>query len=36
VIWLEHGRVRADGPGREVCPAYDVDARAAFHAARGE
>mgnify|MGYP001026114726 CR=1 FL=1 len=36
VIWLEHGRVRADGPGREVCPAYEVDARAAFHAARGK
>jgi len=35
VIWLEHGRVRADGPGRDICPAYEADARAAFSAARG-
>lgn len=25
VIWLERGRVRADGPGREVCAAYEAD-----------
>lgn len=30
VIWLERGQVRADGPGREVCAAYEADARAAF------
>lgn len=25
VIWLERGRVRADGAGREVCAAYEAD-----------
>ena len=25
VIWLDHGRVRGDGPGREVCAAYEAD-----------
>lgn len=25
VIWLEQGRIRADGPGREVCAAYEAD-----------
>ena len=25
VIWLEGGRVRADGPGAEVCAAYAAD-----------
>ena len=25
VIWLEHGRVRADGPGPQVCVAYEAD-----------
>ncbi|MEN9903726.1 MAG: hypothetical protein RLZZ555_291 [Pseudomonadota bacterium] len=25
VIWLERGRVRADGPGHEVCAAYEAD-----------
>ncbi len=32
VIWLEHGRVRADGPGPDICAAYraDVLARAAL------
>ena len=25
VIWLEHGRVRADGPGPQVCAAYEAD-----------
>ena len=28
VIWLERGRVRADGPGREVCAAYAADVAA--------
>ena len=25
VIWLDHGQVRADGPGLEVCAAYEAD-----------
>jgi len=25
VIWLDQGRVRADGPGLEVCAAYEAD-----------
>lgn len=25
VIWLEQGRIRADGPGTEVCAAYEAD-----------
>lgn len=25
VIWIECGRVRADGPGHEVCAAYEAD-----------
>lgn len=25
VIWIENGRVRADGPGHEVCAAYELD-----------
>ena len=25
VIWLDQGRVRADGPGAEVCAAYEAD-----------
>ncbi len=25
VIWLDQGQVRADGPGREVCAAYEAD-----------
>jgi biotin transport system ATP-binding protein len=25
VLWLEHGQVRADGPGEEVCAAYQAD-----------
>lgn len=25
VLWLDQGRVRADGPGREVCAAYAAD-----------
>ncbi|HSW20268.1 MAG TPA: ABC transporter ATP-binding protein [Ramlibacter sp.] len=25
VLWLDKGRVRADGPGREVCAAYEAD-----------
>ncbi len=28
VIWLERGRVRADGPGAEVCAAYAADVAA--------
>jgi biotin transport system ATP-binding protein len=33
VLWLERGRVRADGPGAEVCAAYEADvaARLAAH-----
>ncbi|XAH24365.1 ABC transporter ATP-binding protein [Xylophilus sp. GW821-FHT01B05] len=27
VLWLEQGRIRADGPGREVCAAYVEDVR---------
>ncbi|QEA13558.1 energy-coupling factor ABC transporter ATP-binding protein [Comamonas flocculans] len=36
VIWLEDGRVRADGPGREVCPAYEAEARRNFANATGD
>lgn len=25
VIWLDHGKLRGDGPGREVCAAYEAD-----------
>lgn len=25
VIWLDHGRVRADGPAAQVCAAYEAD-----------
>jgi biotin transport system ATP-binding protein len=25
VIWIDQGRVRADGPGHEVCAAYEAD-----------
>lgn len=25
VVWLEQGRVRGDGPGAEVCAAYEAD-----------
>lgn len=28
VVWLDHGRIRADGPGREVCAAYEADVAA--------
>ena len=36
VLWLEQGRVRADGPGRDVCEAYaeNVRERAALERAR--
>ena len=27
VLWLEHGVVRGDGPGREICAAYAHDVR---------
>ncbi|QXL83258.1 energy-coupling factor ABC transporter ATP-binding protein [Comamonas sp. NLF-1-9] len=30
VIWLEDGRVRADGPGLEICAAYEAQARRQF------
>ncbi|MEJ8812515.1 ABC transporter ATP-binding protein [Variovorax ureilyticus] len=37
VLWLDEGRVRADGPGRTVCGAYadDVRERARAEAGRG-
>ncbi|WP_431275729.1 energy-coupling factor ABC transporter ATP-binding protein [Variovorax ureilyticus] len=37
VLWLKEGRVRADGPGSEVCEAYagDVRERARAEAERG-
>jgi biotin transport system ATP-binding protein len=28
VIWLDKGRVRADGPGQSVCAAYEADVAA--------
>jgi biotin transport system ATP-binding protein len=28
VLWIENGRIRADGPGREVCDAYRADVAA--------
>lgn len=30
VLWLEQGRIRADGPGQEVCAAYESAVRSAF------
>jgi biotin transport system ATP-binding protein len=27
VLWLDQGKVRADGPGREVCEAYAANVR---------
>ncbi len=33
VLWLDQGRVRADGPGREVCAAYAADVRRRAQAA---
>lgn len=35
VLWLEQGRVRGDGPGREVCEAYAEDVRERAAAERG-
>ncbi|MDR6521392.1 biotin transport system ATP-binding protein [Variovorax paradoxus] len=35
VLWLEQGRVRADGPGREICEAYAEDVRERAAAERG-
>jgi len=35
VLWLERGRVRADGPGREICEAYAEDVRERAAAERG-
>ena len=34
VIWLEQGRLRGDGPGQEVCEAYEADVAARLAAAR--
>lgn len=34
VIWLDGGRVRADGPGREVCAAYEASVAHEVHQAR--
>ena len=34
VIWLDQGRVRADGPGQEVCAAYEADVAARVHITR--
>ena len=34
VIWLEQGRLRGDGPGQEVCRAYEADVAARLAAAR--
>ncbi|MBV8249236.1 MAG: ABC transporter ATP-binding protein [Comamonas sp.] len=28
VLWLEQGRLRGDGPGREICSAYEADVAA--------
>lgn len=28
VLWLDHGQVRGDGPGAEVCAAYEADVQA--------
>ena len=28
VIWLDKGQVRADGPGQDVCAAYEADVAA--------
>ena len=27
VVWLDKGRIRGDGPGHEVCAAYEADVR---------
>jgi biotin transport system ATP-binding protein len=35
VLWLDQGRVRADGPGREVCEAYSENVRERAAAERG-
>jgi biotin transport system ATP-binding protein len=35
VLWLDEGRVRADGPGPEVCEAYADYVRARARAERG-
>ena len=35
VLWLDQGRVRGDGPGREVCGAYAEDVRERAAAERG-
>jgi len=35
VLWLEQGKVRADGPGREICEAYAENVRERAAAERG-
>ena len=35
VLWIEQGRVRADGPGREVCEAYAENVRERAASERG-
>jgi biotin transport system ATP-binding protein len=35
VIWLDQGRVRADGPGAQVCGAYEADVAARWVARGG-
>jgi biotin transport system ATP-binding protein len=35
VLWLEQGKVRADGPGHEVCEAYAENVRQRAEAERG-
>ena len=34
VIWLDQGRLRGDGPGQEVCKAYETDVTARLATAR--
>lgn len=34
VIWLDQGRLRGDGPGQQVCQAYEADVAARIAAAR--
>jgi biotin transport system ATP-binding protein len=35
VLWLERGRVRADGPGAETCAAYEASVREGAKALQG-
>jgi biotin transport system ATP-binding protein len=34
VLWLERGQVRGDGPGQEVCAAYEADVAQRLQALR--